>query len=486
MHVNGTFGAGNTTIDGTLGVTGATTLDSTLTVKNYINLTGAATNGTKRIYFGSTTTGSPYLEWDSTNNALHAVNMGFYADSWVASGGIGSGSGGSCGGSNIQLLNRAQCNALTSASAGEGKAAAAWAIKELDTDYSSKYNNLNASISALRQDVNSISASGVVSVSSPTASNTGYLVTSVTKASDSTAISVTKVDIGSYSLTLNGGTAVSLIKTSSGNSSASFFAPTTVGTAGQVLLSGGSTTSNGVTTYNPPTWGYADRIKTSIISSNITDGLNNQSETAGLFVCPFGFDADKEDKNTPTGISAGVILRWNRYLNRNDGTVNTEVQLLTTTASNRLWFRNSWSNSSSSSTDKVSIVWKDWLEVATIGTNGNFETALGNSLNTALNNKFIHTYDVGRSISGASSRWDSTNSTTGYKTYTTVHAYDNSNLIVALYDNENKLVMTDVEIHLYDGSTESYVGKYGVRLSFAKPFPTGVTYKLVVYGTQNS
>lgn len=53
----------------------------------------------KKIYFDST----HYLEYDSTNNALHAYNMGFYADSFVNSGGLGVNGEGS-GGSAITML----------------------------------------------------------------------------------------------------------------------------------------------------------------------------------------------------------------------------------------------------------------------------------------------------------------------------------------------------------------------------------------------
>lgn len=53
----------------------------------------------KKIYFDAT----HYLEYDSTNNALHAYNMGFYADSFVNSGGLGVNGEGS-GGSAITML----------------------------------------------------------------------------------------------------------------------------------------------------------------------------------------------------------------------------------------------------------------------------------------------------------------------------------------------------------------------------------------------
>ncbi len=462
LHVNGTFGAGNTTISGTLGVTGATTLGSTLGVADVITLSGAQSNSSnhQKIQFGTGNNIYGFLEvidLGSGNTPRYALrcSIPFYSDSWVASGGIGSGSGGSGGGSNIQLLNLSQCRSLASESAGSGKAAAAWAIKQLDTDYSSKYNNLVSSINTLRQDVNSISASGVVSVSLPTASNTGYLVTSVTKASDSTAISVTKVDIGSYSLTLNGGTAVSLIKTSSGNSSASFYAPTSAGTEGQYLKSSGS---------GAPTWGDV---------TNLGLGLQSLS-SANAATTKEGLEVYRTISST-TGLPAeptnhsGSLIEWCRYVEPSTTLTSSKrngaVQLYVPHTSGRLFFRNSWGVASDETHEENEIVWNDWLEVATIGNGGN--------------SCLIKSYKIKRS--GGNGTWEGSSV---YKVYNLPYDFYSDSIVVALYDSETNgnLVMTDVTIIKDTDSSSSTYNKYGVKLSFAKAFGSSDTYRLVVYG----
>lgn len=93
LHVSGTFCAtGNTSIGGTLGVSGAATFGSTITLNN-------DTASNRKIIFGSSSNG--YIVWDSANEAIHIVGN-LYADGWVASGGIGT--GGSSGGGVISTV----------------------------------------------------------------------------------------------------------------------------------------------------------------------------------------------------------------------------------------------------------------------------------------------------------------------------------------------------------------------------------------------
>lgn len=102
LHVNGTLGVANgVTLSSTATIYGATTISNTLSVASGITLTT-----TKRIYFGNS---SHYLELDG-NGYLH-TNVGFYSDSWVASGGIGS--AGSSGGGGVNVNTYAQIQAGT-------------------------------------------------------------------------------------------------------------------------------------------------------------------------------------------------------------------------------------------------------------------------------------------------------------------------------------------------------------------------------------
>lgn len=61
-----------------------------------------------RVYFGGT---GHYLEYDSTNNAIH-TDIGFYSDSFVTGGGIGS-SGGSGSGVNVNTYAQIQAGTAT-------------------------------------------------------------------------------------------------------------------------------------------------------------------------------------------------------------------------------------------------------------------------------------------------------------------------------------------------------------------------------------
>lgn len=107
--------AGNASVTGTLGVTGAATLASTLTVTDATTLnstltvkgttsaqtiqprttTGSYYLGTsdypwKRLYLAS----DVYLEYNSTNSAVHLVGAGLYVDTYLSALGANSGGGG--------------------------------------------------------------------------------------------------------------------------------------------------------------------------------------------------------------------------------------------------------------------------------------------------------------------------------------------------------------------------------------------------------
>ena len=54
----------------------------------------SSASGSKKIFFGSSASGStPYIEWDGTNNCFH-FSHGLYSDSFVSAGGLNSGGGG--------------------------------------------------------------------------------------------------------------------------------------------------------------------------------------------------------------------------------------------------------------------------------------------------------------------------------------------------------------------------------------------------------
>ena len=61
------------------------------------------------VYFGGT---GYYIAWDSSNNAIH-TNANFYADGWIASGGIGSAGGSGGGGVNVNTYAQIQAGTAT-------------------------------------------------------------------------------------------------------------------------------------------------------------------------------------------------------------------------------------------------------------------------------------------------------------------------------------------------------------------------------------
>ena len=390
FEVNGTFGAGASTFSGNVTI-------------------GAG----KRIYFG---TSGHYIEYDSTNNAIH-TDIGIYSDGFVTAYGMNGSGGSGIGGHN--MVTWADLQSYSEPATDEAEAedvASAWAVKKLcDTC--------------------------VRSVGTPTTDNSPqYVVTGITKSANGSSLGFSRAQIYYNKISLNGA-ATSIVTASS--TALGFYAPTSAGTSGQVLVSTGS---------GAPDWNYADRIKTSTISSTITNGLNNQAETAGLFVCPFGFDASKTDKNCPASIRSGVMLRWNRYLGRTDGTVNTEVQLVTSTSANKLYFRNNYSSGNSST-----IVWNEWLEVATIGDNGNGSIAT----------RLIHSYSISAQSGGRSS-------------YSTGYVFATRNLVAALYDASDNLVLADMSVVQDNVSSSDTYNKYKVVVNFG--VPVTVAYRLVVYG----
>lgn len=92
--------AGATTISNTLTV-GSSSANKDTTLYGTLNLAGT----TKRIYLGGTTATDPYIEWDATNKAIHIVNAGLYADTFVSALGTGGPSGGGGGSSTLYDLN---------------------------------------------------------------------------------------------------------------------------------------------------------------------------------------------------------------------------------------------------------------------------------------------------------------------------------------------------------------------------------------------
>ena len=81
-----------------------------------------------RVYFGGT---GHYLEYDSTNNAIH-TDIGFYSDSFVTSGGVGSSGEGGGGGVNVNTYSQIQAgNATGVASENTSYVPTAYALRQV-------------------------------------------------------------------------------------------------------------------------------------------------------------------------------------------------------------------------------------------------------------------------------------------------------------------------------------------------------------------
>ena len=110
LYVGGaTSITGNTSVGGTLGVLGTAVFGSGSNYGEVIRI--ATSSNKKRIYFGSISDSTPYLEVinvaASGQTPVYAFHFSknLYADGWVASGGIGSSSGGGGGASTLNDLD---------------------------------------------------------------------------------------------------------------------------------------------------------------------------------------------------------------------------------------------------------------------------------------------------------------------------------------------------------------------------------------------
>ena len=274
----------------------------------------------------------------------------------------------------------------------------------------------------------------VRSVGTPTADNNPqYVVTGITKNANSSSLGFSRAPIYYNKVSLNG-TATSIVTASS--TTIGIYAPTTAGTAGQVFVSNGSSA----------TWGYADRLK--LVSADSLSSLNTPSPAPGLYVYNFSLSGES-GVGLPPGVGAGTMLQMSRATNYTGGSVgvNTEFQILSTSISgDNFWLRNT-AKQGAKITDAD---FGQWYRVLTVGEDGSCS--------------FIHSYPIG----------------SGQSSYTTGYIFNTTNLVAALYDNNNNQVIADVQIVLYNGSSSTYAGKYAVKVSFATN--TAASYRLVVYG----
>lgn len=413
LEVNGTFGAGASTFSGNVTI-----------------------GSSSRILFAhsSSNIDLPYFEIVNVGTAASPVyaihtNVGFYSDSFVNAGGLGLNGGGGSGGGH-HLVTWYEIPEYTAAAEDED-VPSALAVKML-------YDICVRTVGAATTD-----------------SNPSYMVTGITKNPNGSALGFSRAAIYKDKVSLNG-SAKGIVTTES--AAVSFFAPTSAGRAGQVLISGGSTTSNGVTTYNPPVW--ADSVKY-LIGVNTTNGNTLPTEpSSGPFfrVCNV-----YQATGFPSGY--GTVLEWSRSQRGGDGAANNLVQLFTGTTGNRLFFRQSWGigvppgETDTSVDPPVEYPWQEWSEILTTG-----------SVNGALINSFPISTD---SSITPTARWNATTGTNRHKIYTTPYSFSSNDLVTALYDNEGNQVITDMQI-------VSSGGKFAVRLAFAQTITA--SYKLVVYG----
>lgn len=298
--LNGTLTVGTTsknaatTLNGTLSATGATTLGSTLSVANAITLSGTTT-AKKRIVFNTdATNGDAYIEYDTTNGCFH-FSKGLYSDSFVSALGVNSsgGGGGGTGGHDMlkdwsyyttdaemadYVISAPLIHNIYTASntATSNIASLTSRVGTLEgvlngTD-STKIDTINEVYNFLKDYAQTTDLATLLSTKfgKINVTGSGNAVTSISiNSTDKTQLDISKgstfltsagvtANTGSYTFAkwtanglvsgagstlyatgkLNGETNGTFMRTN--NTATTFYAPTSVGTDGQVLKSGGS------------------------------------------------------------------------------------------------------------------------------------------------------------------------------------------------------------------------------------------------------